>query len=161
MGCDIHPLIEYRPILGGGNNDWPYWNTGMVPVRGRNYEFFALLAGVRDYDYLAKAGLGENGFFGGRGYPECMGSMAMRYGDDEGQTPALGGEHSASWCTLAEMKSKVAAIKRLGSEFKWALEMWNKWIEAMEFVKVYYSEGEKGWNVATDHDVRVVFDFDS
>lgn len=106
MGCDIHALIERRS---------PHrWLNSGDPDIGRNYEIFAVLAGVRNYEGITPiaeprglpAFKGWERFSDGEAwlsfnsYEEqpCreMVQMAERYGEDG---------HSASWLTLAEIKA--------------------------------------------------------
>lgn len=47
MGCDIHCYIEYKPA---GSDDWSDFGGRINP--GRNYDLFAKLAGIRNYDEI-------------------------------------------------------------------------------------------------------------
>jgi hypothetical protein len=106
MGCDIHALIERKTKYG-------WVNTG-DPDIGRNYEMFAVLAGVRNYDGITPIAepRGLPSFVAFRSYSDgeryvswsdyddkpCreMERMAEDYGEDG---------HSGSWLTLAEVKA--------------------------------------------------------
>lgn len=111
MGCDIHAVIERRQATYGDRHEW--LNSG-DPDIGRNYEMFAVLAGVRNYDGIAPIteprGLpsfkGWERFSDGEKWlsfhswsdKPCreMVEWAERY-DSDG--------HSHSWLTLAEIKA--------------------------------------------------------
>jgi hypothetical protein len=106
MGCDIHAMIERKSRYG--------WVNSGDPDVGRNYEMFAVLAGVRNYDGITPIaeprGLPSFKAFktysDGEQYIEwadynekpCyeMEAMAERYGVDG---------HSHSWLTLVEIKA--------------------------------------------------------
>lgn len=111
MGCDIHAVIERRTTYG---NRYEWLNSG-DPDIGRNYEMFAVLAGVRnhhDVEPIAEP----------RGLPACEGwgepysdgSRWLRFTDWEERPCSYIVEkaesygldmHSASWLTLAEIKA--------------------------------------------------------
>ena len=94
MGCDIHLYAEGRDKKTG---EW-------LPLRlgdyvSRDYYFFALLAGVRNYyDVVPVAA--------DRGVPEDITPVVRReletWEDDA---------HSTSWCTLDEMSTTI--LKRV------------------------------------------------
>lgn len=132
MGCDIHPVIEVREFGG--------WYPRAVPDDGRFYEFFGFLAGVRDSGATALAPR--------RGLPEGVGSKTRML---------LSGDHSESWCTLAEFRSHRAVVESEGEVWEGrnsALDRWDSWIRAAEACVSWVSG-------ATEDDVRFVFNFDS
>jgi len=47
MGCDIHGWMETKH--GGSNNVKVWWNQELEVPRDRNYDFFGILADVRNY----------------------------------------------------------------------------------------------------------------
>ena len=127
MGCDIHPICQFKVF-----SDDNFWENCGIPDRTRNYQFFSHLAGVRgdcDSPLAARRGL-PDGF--------------MRY-----QESCLSGEHSASWCTLAEMK----AYDTSGMDEDYGLPAWKRWIEYGEFMAKHFGK--------SDEEIRFVFDFDS
>lgn len=112
MGCDIHAVIERRRNTYGDHYRW--LNSG-DPDLGRNYELFAVLAGVRNYGGITPIaeprGLpafrewkqdGDERWISwdheADTEPPCgvVEEMAERYGVDG---------HSHSWLTLAEIKA--------------------------------------------------------
>lgn len=107
MGCDIHARIERRNDLGHRAE----WLDSGDPDVGRNYEMFAVLAGVRNRT-------GVTPVAEPRGIPGCSGRSDK--GDwltwhGEGERPNFDfcacyerwydDAHSASWLTLAEIKA--------------------------------------------------------
>ena len=165
MGCDIHALMEKRDK----ELEW-YWINKGDPEIGRDYEMFAVLANVRNYDNLPfisePKGKPEDCSDGFKGLLEYWGSDA----------------HSTSWLTLKELKEfdvdqeyesenlilskdekgKVAMTcrsttgKHLGKVGKtkvfelWGRERWSKLIQQLEAI----SEGD-------DERARLVFFFDN
>ncbi len=89
MGCDIHAQIERKTKYG--------WTSSGDPDIGRNYEMYAVLAGVRNYDDITP--IAEPRGFPDE-YPEypsqAMSAMREEMGADA---------HSLSWLTLAEIKA--------------------------------------------------------
>ena len=90
MGCDIHLYAEGRDKETG---EW-------LPLRldeytGRDYYFFACLAGVRNYHDVVP--IAAN-----RGIPDDISFIVIRefetWEDDA---------HSSSWCTLEEMRKVI------------------------------------------------------
>lgn len=69
MGCDIHCYIEYRPLNQEhlSQDDWSHFGGRINP--GRNYDLFARLAGVRNYDEIEPVAKP-------RGFPEDAGYAA-------------------------------------------------------------------------------------
>lgn len=112
MGCDIHPIIERMDRSRGEDGEvyWERWRNAGTPDLGRNYELFAALAGVRNYDGIAPV-------VEPRGLPGVTGI----YEDESGFKGSLkdqpcsefeayylrwhGDAHSSSWLTLAEIKA--------------------------------------------------------
>ena len=118
MGADIHLVIETKSKYGRGwigvyNNGWKYPNTfakygNLDTVDGRNYQFFAVLAGVR--------GPGPDPL----GLPEDASSMTLEYSDYWG---ADGHSHSfmslrdfAKQRLLAEGKSVDLLREKISGE---------------------------------------------
>lgn len=110
MGCDIHPIIERhdRRRGDGGEVYWESWVNAGTPDLGRDYELFAVLAGVRNYDGITPVS-----------EPRGLPGVTDRYedGDFRGDYPQQPCEefkryylhwepdaHSTSWLTLAEIK---------------------------------------------------------
>lgn len=116
MGCDIHALIERKneSRRDDGSVYWTEWVNSGDPDIGRNYEMFAVLAGVRNHNGVTPLAepRGFPGFESWQAHGDgerwirwadhdakpcwAMVEMAERYGVDG---------HSASWFTLAEIKA--------------------------------------------------------
>lgn len=112
MGCDIHAVIERR----NERYDRGEWLNSGDPDIGRNYEMFAVLAGVRNYD-------GVTPIMEPRGLPAFAGWSESSVGESwikwdwegeverpcyeiERQAERYGVDgHSHSWLTLAEIKA--------------------------------------------------------
>ena len=90
MGCDIHAMIERRQTTNYGYTRWV--NAG-DPDINRNYEVFAVLAGVRNEAGIPAIALP-------RGVPNDCCEAYVSWHEDWGVDA-----HSASWVTLAEMKA--------------------------------------------------------
>ena len=94
MGCDIHAMIEIRcPHDSFPESTYEYWHNAGDPMIGRDYELFAVLAGVRN-DY------GITPISEPRGMPEDSCSEIDAYSEKFG----IDG-HSHSWLTLEELRS--------------------------------------------------------
>lgn len=126
MGCDIHCYIEYKSA--GSDSRWQDFGGRINP--GRNYEIFAKLAGVRNYQELTPVaeprGFPEDAAFAadgdhwmyvtetnGKGYcsPSRAESMVVsgssRYKDAEKMFVSNPDWHSHSWLTTDEYASVV------------------------------------------------------
>lgn len=137
MGCDIHPAIEV--------SYFGKWHFRAIPTDHRNYSFFSMLAGVRNYEPVTPCAPN-------RGMPEDAAEITrdhILYGDQGG--------HSASWCTLAEFKAfREQITNQLNQPMRdWVLAYWDDWAEMAEHCK------NGAYEPATDDDVRFVFDFDN
>jgi hypothetical protein len=110
MGCDIHMYAEENyseerwivveePIFAdpyySPDREICRWNTPYTsqPYRGRNYDLFALLAGVRNYNKIRP--ISEP-----KGLPEDVSRIIKAYSDDWDVDG-----HSHSWLTLAELQA--------------------------------------------------------
>lgn len=173
MGCDIHAMIERRTVpYPDSSPGYVRWANAGEPDVDRNYQVFAVLAGVRaerdDWPKISAP----------RGIPsDACGAMASWHSEWEADA------HSASWVTLAEMKAfdhgqtvwsdrlvsgrdkdgnitetcawsnreypKVGQTNVFGP---WGPEQWLTLIASLEAVK---REGD------TDEDIRMVFFFDN
>lgn len=112
MGCDVHPLIEYRDF-----DNW--WSPAAIPNRERNYEFFSLLAGVRgEYEPWVEP----------RGFPEN--SYSYNYGKDG----IVNGDHTPSWFTLEEAENFVCPA----DAWEATKVQWSHWLETMRFFAQLY-----------------------
>ena len=120
MGCDIHVMTEAKRVDCWGErwvnvDNWrynPYHDQYEEEpkleckdiYRGRSYELFSFLAGVRNY--------GNNPSFGfDRGFPEDASEQtAAEYNrwDDDAHTPG--------YCTLKELKEAIAGVKTVRRE---------------------------------------------
>jgi hypothetical protein len=134
MGCDIHPgMFLVRETK---------WQTtwvdfAAVPHGDRNYQFFGLLAGVRDRDVkMIDEPRGLPGW-----WPKEEDYRAELF------NKVLSREHSTSWVTLAELKK--AEVNEFNGEHVQA------WIDLAEVYQKY-----DYWK-PTDEQVVFVFDFDS
>lgn len=97
MGCDIHAVIEKYATHSMVYEDRPdayrYWHNAGDPRLGRDYELFAVLAGVRNDRGIIP--IAEP-----RGLPDDTDSMFAAYAeayDVDG--------HSHSWLTLDEIRA--------------------------------------------------------
>lgn len=121
MGCDIHVMVEVRRQYG--NNPADQKSTGWKNAdnwrfniwhgvfedepemevkdifKDRDYELYGFLAGVRNY--------GHNPSFGfDRGFPEDADGPTRSEFESWGEDA-----HTPGFCTLAELKEKVATVK--------------------------------------------------
>jgi len=105
MGCDIHATIERRVSYG---STYHQWLAAGDPNLGRDYELFAILAGVRNYDDIPTicepkgmpgATVGAGGiswnWTGNEPHDAFREYYEQWYPD----------AHSATWLTLAELKA--------------------------------------------------------
>lgn len=168
MGCDIHAMIECKDEYG-------FWNNCGDPCIGRDYELFAVLAGVRNDGYGVKPIAELRGVDEGSCGP--FRAWVERWDADA---------HSASWVTLAEMKAydleqeindshlvlrrdeagritrtcAATTGKHLGEVGKrkvfgiWGRDHWDSIIVELESVKTKHK-------IESDQDVRLVFFFDN
>jgi len=165
MGCDIHEVVERKGKYG--------WENSGCPDLNRDYELFAVLAGVRN-SYNLKP-ISEP-----KGIPDDVSSIVrswVEHWDSDG--------HSHSWLTLKELKSfdlnqefeddrlvsskdatgKItstcawSAAPTLGKVGKrkcfslWGTAHWERLLAYMENVKAFHN--------LTDEEVRLVFFFDN
>ena len=114
MGCDIHAIVERREYVGG--EPWGWTNSG-DPDIGRNYEIYAALAGVRNYDEIPV--VAEP-----RGLPGGFQGKEPQYGwlrwEDRREMPCsvfeayfedwVNDAHAATWLTLAELKAYDTSV---------------------------------------------------
>lgn len=95
MGCDIHAMIEKKSPHGAyPESTYHYWHNAGDPMIGRDYELFAVFAGVRNDHY------GITPISGPRGVSDdaCYEFQAWsEYFGVDG--------HSHSWLTLTELRS--------------------------------------------------------
>ncbi len=92
MGCDIHATIERRVYLDEDRTEHPDWENAGDPLIGRNYELFAVLAGVRN-SYGIKP-IAEP-----RGVPDDASTIVDAWKDYW-----KGDGHNHSWLSLKELK---------------------------------------------------------
>jgi hypothetical protein len=147
MGCDIHGVIE-RHAAG------KLWITcGLVPDR-RHYAFFAALCGVRAYHPE------DTGAYPGRGVPAGFEI------NDDGMTGCEWnmrywlGDHSYSWCALAEMKRDRDECAKKAQRLDpvhggGVLSSWDAWIEVADAYRRAFDGPD------SDDDIRFVFGFDN
>jgi hypothetical protein len=163
MGCDIHCYVEYKDR--SGSTHWNSFGERINP--GRDYQLFALLAGVR--------GEGEP-LYPVRGVPAGLGYYASidywlyisdDYPDSEGccstetaHAYAIDGSHysedksrisnpdwhSHSWLTTAEYNNCLDACDQL--PYHYSLVEYRALLAAMR-------------SLENTHDVRMVFWFDN
>ena len=141
MGCDIHPRVEVR------SEHAHEWLAVGYPDRGRCYNFFAYIAGVRSYSEKD-----DEGLFKDRGLPTDAAKMDVGF---FGLDPEWLGDHSFTWFTLAEMK----AAPRPTLHPEWGMDhclqtMWDHWIAFGEAAKLNHE-------AKSDDDVRFVLGFDN
>jgi hypothetical protein len=101
MGCDIHAIVE-RKVTYRDREGEPYmheWVNSGDPDIGRNYEVFAALAGVRNYDDITPVAE-PRGLPGPSSYMDEPCWMFKSYHESYDADA-----HSASWLALAELKA--------------------------------------------------------
>lgn len=147
MGCDIHSYVEYR------NKDTGKWNMVRIyvpyrweperldlvePYNGRNYNLFAILAGVRGFAIpIAEP----------RGIPQDA-SCGVRREYEMAEEWV----HTPSWLTLAELRVASKDKKSYNKDERTYLK---GLISGVDFML------NASWNWVDDVDVRMVFWFDS
>lgn len=113
MGCDIHATVERKKSwrTDDGEVYMSRWLDAGDPDIGRNYEMFAVLAGVRN-SYEVDPVAEPKGMPGWKGWHEHDSGGWGQWGEDAPhyayQSYFEGwrhDEHSASWLSLAEMKA--------------------------------------------------------
>lgn len=125
MGCDIHAYSEIKNNVG-------FWDLVGKANCNRDYSFFGLIAGVRDYR-------NKNQQHEVKGFPKNASSEVQAIYDDWGSDA-----HTSSYLTLPELKS----TNKQG-QHKYTIEHLNLWIEHLERY-----DGK-------DEDKRIVFWFDN
>ncbi len=147
IGCDLHSYVEYRDKTAGlwkmvrmyVPYRWEPERLGLVePFNGRNYELFAILAGVRGFAQpIAEP----------RGIPQdASNGVLCEYEAAEGWT------HTPSWLTLAELRVASKDKKTYNKDERSYLK---GFINGIEFML------GASWHWVDDIDVRVVFWFDN
>lgn len=118
MGCDIHALIERKNEHRGHDGEVyrTEWVNSGDPDLGRNYELFAVLAGVRNYTGITPISepRGLPAFVSFESYSDGERWVKWDHRSDVGKPcrafehmVEMYGEdgHSGSWLTLAEIKA--------------------------------------------------------
>lgn len=165
MGCDIHAMMEKKGRYG-------YWKNAGDPDIGRDYEMFAVLAGVRNDNDIEPISPPK-------GLPDDAS------GAFEGWFAAWGSDaHSASYLTLKELKeanldqefddeSLILAKDKDGKIIETCAATSGKYLGKVGHRKLFELWGRKRWDELldkleslkdpehTDEDVRVVFFFDN
>lgn len=90
MGCDIHGRLQYR------YTENQKWQDGGEIETGRNYNLFAALADVRNYDD-AITPISQP-----RGLPDDVFNLAYDW-DRKHYEDGMFGDHSFSWLSLKEL----------------------------------------------------------
>lgn len=109
------------------DDDYYVWNGPFTtePYEGRSYELFALLAGVRNYDYVTP-------IHSPRGVPsdvsETVRKIIDRWGVDG---------HSHSYFTVAELKKRMHRIRFASKHFADAVERMSE-LGAPEDVRIVF-----------------------
>lgn len=187
MGCDIHALIERRVERFKARDDRPAsyrWLNSGDPDIGRNYEMYAVLAGVRNSDDIVPIAepRGLPSFKGWERFSdgERLEQMAERY-DSDG--------HSHSWLTLAEIKAYDTEQEiedqsyiggrdetgRVTSTYRWGsaataetprvgrrkVLRWPGDNEPKSWLRLIRYMEQAKWDGQTDDEVRLVFFFDN
>lgn len=117
MGCDIHEHVEYKSAESSN------WQHFCQPHIWRNYDLFALLAGVRNYDEIVPVaeprGIPKDSSFdtvmeytGGMGHNWREIEWVMDYD-----------WHTPSWLTLTELKQVRQLLKRRSVELDGVIGM--------------------------------------
>ena len=121
MGCDIHFYVEVKQDDGA----WLPRNEDLYD--GRNYDLFAILAGVRNGVGFAgvKTGDGFNVIAEPRGLPDDVSNDILQESEDWGRDG-----HSHSWLTVAEIKA-----------FNWKQETQHQGVVNLEQFKVFIKKG--------------------
>lgn len=101
MGCDIHAMVEAKFHYRHATDCWSWQSCGRVHI-GRNYELFAKLADVRNYDGVEPIApprlnnLIDNDEHDDERASEDFWLLARSWGS---------GGHSHSWVTLDELQT--------------------------------------------------------
>jgi len=142
MGCDIHMNIEVKTKNG--------WELYSKPDVDRNYQLFAKLANVRNYDYKI------NPISKLRGIPEDA-SYLVKKSYEYRRCDA----HSASYITCGELEILEEWLKETyGNNLKYDLEfgILKTYLEGNSFLSIKkYPEETPSWIT----DCRLVFWFDN
>lgn len=165
MGCDIHLHLEYR--RKNSDEQWRESDTVVPNWGGRDYEMFAVMAGVRgdleqivpDRDYPLDAAnrtdkayfseisteeLHENCYYRERILIKKNGSRTLYMREDIGY-------HSANWCTTSEYEKCVNAVFK-NKDGSWA-DYSVEWLALLGTMKGYEMSGE--------YECRAVYWFDN
>ncbi len=165
MGCDIHLRVERRTKDGS----WEVVRPGLHPnwfdegdaapieewPTPRNYYFFALCAGVRNYYQPRVEPIADP-----RGLPADMASRvdaAEQFGCFE-EADAAGisdlGDHSFTWLLLSELQAGLDRLLTTGNEHP----VFGRHLIASEYIQLIREE----WPKLGDPDnVRIIMGFDS
>ena len=152
MGTDIHMIAERR-IDGKWQtfeeevfNDCSWGNVTKTssPYESRNYNLFAILAGVRNGRGFAGCKIGEpfDPISRPKGYPADMDKKSMNY---------MSEEHSASWLTLKEI-----------DRYDWSQKHRNYGVVSEDTYKNFIMQGENPdvWSGGIGGDNYVTIDED-
>lgn len=130
MGCDIHCYIEYKPAE---SNDWSDFGGCINP--GRNYDLFAKLAGIRNYDEITPIAKP-------RGYPEDAAGAARcdqwMYVTDSPGEGYCSPERAECWVENGASKYRDSE-KKYVSNPDWHT---HSWLTADEFAVAIEGSGE-------------------
>lgn len=132
MGCDIHPICQWK------EKDMNWWRNAGIPDDSRSYSFFAQLSGQRTgtRELLLP--------------PLAPCRFETEYFDDNSfDLKLLTGDHSASWCSLPEMQAYLENPLL----YEYARGVWERWVQYGEFIAQYHE-------VPFDH-IRFVWNFDN
>lgn len=137
MGCDIHAYIEYTER----ERSEPYWSTvgGRINM-GRDYDLFAKMAGVRDYDGKA--------MFEPRGLPETT-SLTVLW---DNQLYVADDVEGDEYCTRAQAESWVSnGCSKWLRDDKSAVSQpdWHShsWLTTAEYRTVLEAPRPNGWGI--------------
>jgi|Wag4MinimDraft_11_1082651.scaffolds.fasta_scaffold08358_1 hypothetical protein len=140
MGCDIHLHIEVKI-----NGKWYHWSN---PSIKRNYDLFALMADVRNYDNIKPISKAK-------GLPENITkptSLTAKYWNVDG--------HDFSWLSVEEVIELKERYSYINPDIKPFVlyRLFNTWILGNDITSWYIYPEE---NILDIEDMRLVFWFDS
>lgn len=111
MGCDIHCIVEYKHLKF---KQIPWDSFGFYSINpGRNYEWFANLAGVRGLPRKGKIYASELNFPQDASYASRFQTALDFYTDQNEKNPNY---HTFGWIDYKQWKKSVKGVKNIHLE---------------------------------------------